>query len=218
MFRTIHLFALATCCLFACGDGLETIEETDALGIRTEYRIDPETGLKQGPMRQYSPQGQLLSEEYYVAGELHGERVLLHENGQKIVVENYENGNFAGPYSTYDSLGNLRISGHYIDGAMNRAWYVYYPDGGVKEVVTFVNNEENGPFREWHENGQPKASGTYMNGDDEQGVLRLYNEAGELFRVMNCDHGVCSTFWTPDSTATAPPGVDMTRPAPAEKG
>jgi len=195
----------------ACGDGLEAVEEMDALGYRTEYRMDPETGLKQGPLRQYLPSGQLYTEENYVDDVLDGPRIIYHENGQIDVSENYAMGEFAGEYLTYDSLGNVLLSGQYIAGAMNKAWFSYYPNGVVKRVATFVDNAENGPFREWYENGQPKMSGTFKDGDNIFGTLHRYDSTGHLERILDCSPR-CHTFWTPDSTSTPPAGADMTMP------
>lgn len=198
--------------LSACNDGLESAEETDALGYRTEYRVDSETGVKQGVLRQYGPAGNLISEENYVDGQLDGERILYHENGQPDIIEHYVMGDFEGEYLTYDSLGTLSSRGQYTDGAMNKAWFFYYPNGEIRRSVNFEDNEENGPFRDWYANGQPKASGTLIEGDYEHGILHKYDESGQLERVMNCDRARCKTSWTRDSTHTPPPGVDMTKP------
>lgn len=206
------MLTLSFLILYACGDGLELREETDALGFRTEFRVDPETKLKEGPLRQYDPKGRLTMEEHYLEGKLDGVRKIYTPEGVLIVEENYKADAFEGDYITYDSTGVISGKGQYSDGAMNRAWYLFYPNGNVKEVVTFVDNNENGPFREWYENGKPKASGEYLDGDQEHGVLHLYAENGELERVMNCDLGLCMTFWTPDSTGAAPAGADMTMP------
>ncbi|TXF91365.1 toxin-antitoxin system YwqK family antitoxin [Neolewinella aurantiaca] len=212
MKRLVPIFALLALFFYACGDGLEQKEETDALGFRVEYKVDPETGLKEGALRRYDPQGNLAIEENYLEGKLEGKRKVFTPEGKVIVEENYKADEFDGDYITYDSTGVISGKGQYIDGAMNRAWYRFYPNGKVQEVVTFVDNAENGPFREWYQNGQPKASGAYLNGDKEHGKLHLYTEAGQLERVMNCEVGVCNTIWSPDSTFVAPEGVDMTMP------
>ncbi|MEO0732191.1 MAG: hypothetical protein AAFZ52_05115 [Bacteroidota bacterium] len=215
MYRILLSFVLPLSVLLTgCGDGLEPIEETDALGFRNEFRIDPETGLKQGGLRQYDPQGRLLSEEFYVNGQLHGPRTIYHSNGQEDVTENYDMGEFAGDYRHYDSLGTLRLEGQYIDGAMNKAWTNYYANGRIRSAVTFVDNAENGPFREWYDNGSPRMSGNYLDGDNIEGILHRYDSVtGELNRILECDFGRCHTVWTPDSTQAPSPGVDMTPPA-----
>ncbi|MBK8491633.1 MAG: hypothetical protein IPL49_12310 [Saprospirales bacterium] len=84
---------------------------------------------------------------------------------------------------------------------MAGSWKRYYENGQLLEDVQFENNEENGPFVEYYDNGNLKAKGAYLNGDHEHGLLELYDTTGQLERKMNCEMGLCRTFWTPDSTA-----------------
>lgn len=211
MFRSLLLLLFVATFATAC-DGLERVSLTDEFGTRTEYKTDPETGLKEGTLRQYDKEGKLTTEEYYVHGVLDGERKLYYPDGKVAVHENYDMGQFAGEYKNYSEDGKISHKGNYINGAMNEDWTAYYPDGKIKEVVRFENNEENGPFREWYPNGSPKASGNYLNGDKEHGILHLYEEDGSLKKVMNCNSGMCATIWTPDSTTVAPTEVNMAMP------
>ncbi len=199
--------------LCTCGPALETREETDALGYRTEYQVSPETGEREGLSRRYDPQNRLVSEETYVTGKLDGMRTAYYPDGKPELVEHYRAGQFAGEYITYDSLGRLRLRGEYVDGAMANVWTRYWPDGKVREVVTFSDNKENGPFREWHENGNASAAGTYLNGKEE-GTLFVYDASGALEAVRECQAGVCTTQWRADREGGTPPGSppDMTRP------
>ncbi|MBB4079913.1 antitoxin component YwqK of YwqJK toxin-antitoxin module [Lewinella aquimaris] len=217
MARTLlTLLLIGTLC--TCGPAHEIEEETDALGFRSEYQVDPETGLRQGFGRRYDPAGNLIAEENYVDSKLDGTRTAYYPDGKPELVENYKMGQFEGEYVTYDSTGNLRMRGSYVDGAMAKVWTRYYPDGGVREVVTFADNRENGPFREWHENGNPSAAGAYLNGKEE-GTLFVFDTTGVLEAVRECQQGACSTQWrredggTPPATApnmTRPPAVNAT--------
>ena len=211
MFRllacTLALTALTSC------SNLETQEETDALGFRSVWTVDPETGQRQGTRKEYRPDGSLNIEENYVDDQLDGRRTIYFEDGKPNIVENYTNGAFEGDYTVYFQDGKVEQFGRFTNGARNKAWTYYYPDGKIKEVVTFENNVETGPFREWYPDGKPKASGNYREGDKEDGTLHLYAETGELERVMNCDLGRCNSIWTPDSAGVAPAGPDMTPPA-----
>ncbi|MCP9234990.1 toxin-antitoxin system YwqK family antitoxin [Lewinella sp. JB7] len=204
--------------LCSCGPARDLEEETDALGFRTEYEVDPATGQRQGYGRRYDPAGNLVAEENYVNDQLDGTRTAYYPDGKPEIVENYRNGRFEGEYLTYDSLGHLRMRGTYVDGAMGKVWTRYYPDGGVREVVTFADNRENGPFREWHENGQASAAGAYLDGKEE-GTLFVFDATGSLTAVRDCRQGVCTTQWRredggdPPATPpnmTRPPGADAT--------
>ena len=48
---------------------------------------------------------------------------------------------------------------------------------------------------EYFRNGNLKAEGSYLDGDNEHGLLKLYDETGRLIRKMECEQGVCRTFW-----------------------
>jgi len=180
----------------ACGDGLETREETDDFGYRSVYTVDPETDARHGMFRNYDAEGHLLEQAEYRDNVLHGQRVLFSPQGDTLVVEHYAGGAFEGPYRAYYEDGNrLRQRGQYVSNNMAGQWTRFYSDGTKSEVVTFANNAENGPFREWYENGKLKAVGSYRGGDREDGQLRLFTEAGELQRVLECDQGICQTVW-----------------------
>ena len=197
---------------FSCGPALETREETDQAGYRTEYQVSPETGEREGFARRYDPAGNLISEEAYTAGKLEGKRTAYYPDGSVELVENYRGGLFHGEYITYDSLGNLRSLGQYTDGVMSDIWLRYWPNGRLREEVTVADNTENGPFREWYENGEPRAAGTYENGKEE-GPLWQFDESGQLIAYRNCEAGVCLAAWKAEEGGEAPAAPpDMTRP------
>lgn len=209
-----YLLFLFIICLTACDPGFEVREETDELGFRREYQVDPLTDVKNGYLREYDPKGNLSVEENYLKGELNGIRKVYAENGQVLAEENYAMGQYAGEHRSYDENGNLQMVGEYSNGAMNGLWYAYYPDGGVKTEFTFVNNNQDGPVRQWYPDGKPELSGYYAPSGDFTGDLIRYDSSGSLERILSCDPKMgCRTYWTPDSTAQMPvEEVDMTRP------
>jgi antitoxin component YwqK of YwqJK toxin-antitoxin module len=206
------LFLLLLC---TCAPAPPVEEVTDEYGYRSEYTLNAETGEREGPARQYDPEGRLLAEENYRAGELDGLRTAYYPDGKVELTESYREGRFEGPYTTYDSLGNVRLRGQYVDGAMRDTWIRYWPDGRVRETVVFRNNRENGAFREWYANGEPRAAGTYADGK-EQGILWQYNEAGELTTVRDCEEGICSAIWRSEEGGDPPvASPEMSRPPDA---
>ncbi|MEM6770583.1 MAG: hypothetical protein AAF597_08380, partial [Bacteroidota bacterium] len=201
-------------CLTACGPKLEVKEETDELGFRKEYQVDPETGLKNGFLREYDAEGRLYLEENYTNDTLNGPRKVYADNGQVIADENIEMGEYVGEHRSYTENGVLAMRGEYANGAMNGLWYTYHPSGAIKAEITFLNNETNGPIRQWYPDGTPELSGFYANSGDFTGDLIRYDSTGGLERVLNChvDMG-CKTYWTPDSSAQLPVAeVDMRLP------
>ena len=213
-YRTLASLLLVTL-LCTCDRAHEDRSETDDYGYRTDYQILKESGERDGPARQFGPDGTLLADEQYVAGKLDGLRTAYYPNGTVELEETYRAGQFDGPYATYDSLGNVRLRGQYTAGTMTGNWMRYWPDGTARDVVAMDGNRENGAFREWYANGAPRAAGTYADGK-EQGTLWQFDESGTLTTVRDCQAGICTALWRAEEGGTPPyPAPDMTRPAGA---
>ena len=182
--------------IISCASKLETIELRNEDGkVIERFTQHKETKLKEGKLEIYDSDGKILETAHYKNGQLNGLRTVFYENGQAQVVEQYENGIFKGLFKTFYENGALKLEGEYTNGMMNGKWKGYYDSGELKEIVTFVDNEENGPFVEYFKNGKTKTEGNYLDGDNEHGELKMYNEAGDLVRKMDCNKGVCRTIW-----------------------
>ena len=191
-----YLFLLFLVGLFACGNGHETIQIRDDNGRVVErYERNKETLRRDGLYKSYDEAGQLIEEANYVNDTLNGIRRLYYPDGQLQIEEQYAMGDFIGTYRSYHANGEVDQEGTYIGNEMTGPWKRYYENGQLMESVEFLNNDENGAFVEYYANGKLKAEGTYADGDNEQGELKLYNQAGELERRMDCNNGVCRTVW-----------------------
>lgn len=187
--------------LASCKSDIKVVNTTDeATGFKMEYEFRQSDSLNHGYFKLFTTDGKLMESSTYVDGQLDGERLLFHPNGEVQYKERYQAGNFEGTYESFYDDGGKESEGEYIANAMQGEWKFYYQNGQVKELVRFTDNEENGPFVEYHENGQLKAEGAYLDGDNEHGELKLYDEQGELERIMNCEAGLCKTQWVRDTT------------------
>jgi antitoxin component YwqK of YwqJK toxin-antitoxin module len=175
---------------------LVTVDSVLESGFRMAFQQRRADGLREGAFRMYDEHGRLYEQSTYKAGRPHGLRILYFPDGDTLSVETLVHGRHEGAYRLYHENGRVELEGQYLDNAMAGIWKRYYPSGQLMEKVTFENNQEEGPFVEYHPNGALKAEGAYRNGDFEQGELRLYNEAGELERIMDCEAGLCRTRWT----------------------
>lgn len=183
----------------ACSDRekipVEKVEATDNYGNQEIYFRRESNYAKEGFFTRLTPLGEKMEEAFFQNDTLHGRRVLFYENEDTQSVETYDMGLFAGPYRLYYPSGQLQQEGQYQNNEMTGPWKLYYENGQLKEVVHFSENQENGPFVEYYENGAIKAEGQYRNGAFEHGELKLYDESGELTRIMDCEQGVCRTRW-----------------------
>lgn len=182
---------------FTACSNLETVENKDGSGNLTEkFTKDKKTGKREGQYLSFYPNGQKLEESWYVNDSLHGERKLFYENGKVESIEHHEHGQYVGSFQKFNENGQLTNEGQYANNEMTGVWKRWYDTGELREEVTFAANAENGPFKEFHQNGKPKAEGTYLNGENEQGELKMYDEAGDLVEKKYCEYGNCKTSWS----------------------
>jgi antitoxin component YwqK of YwqJK toxin-antitoxin module len=178
---------------------LEIVEETDAEGNLIRFSRRDSDELREGVFTKTAPQGIKLETANYHEGKLHGQRVLFYPNGDSLILETYENGDFEGIYKAFHPTGKLKTLGTYHQNQIEGKWMQYYETGQLKEVVLFQNGEENGPFKEYHPNGQLSVEGTYKDGDNENGLLKFYDEKGQHYKTMDCKMAICRTIWSQEN-------------------
>ncbi|MGA0231494.1 MAG: toxin-antitoxin system YwqK family antitoxin, partial [Saprospiraceae bacterium] len=117
--------------------------------------------------------------------------------GQTQIIENYVAGHMHGNYEVYYESGLLLLKQNFRMDTLEGISRKYYENGQLEEEVMFADNLENGPFKEYYENGLLHWEGQYLNGDNEFGLLKEYDDMGELIKKMMCDSlAICRTIWT----------------------
>ena len=196
---TWGVFLLIAVAISSCGDKV-IVSKYETGEKQEEYQYTGDS-LKHGFYKRYSQGGILLEEAVYFEGKLNGERIIYNAKGKKEISEIYENDILNGPIKEFHENGKMKMLGIYTDNILSGTVSVFYPSGKLKEEVQFADNMEEGPFKEFHENGKLKWEGTYRGGDNEFGLLKEYNEEGELIRKMMCDErAICTTTWTKDGS------------------
>lgn len=185
--------------LFSCSEKA-IITHYDSGEKYEEYQYTGDS-LKHGMYKSFTKGGLLIEESNYVEGKLDGQRKIYDKNGKLEIDEIYTMDVLNGPYTVYHPTGKPKMVGQYKNNVLAGTVKGYYPSGELMEEVTFVDNIEDGPFKEYHINGELKWEGAYKNGDNEFGLLKEYNESGELIRKMMCDdRAICTTTWTIDGS------------------
>jgi antitoxin component YwqK of YwqJK toxin-antitoxin module len=188
------IFLSILLCACSSPESLEFVEKKDDFGYTLKFHRKPASGALQGWLNKYDTANRLIESAHYDNDTLHGLRILYFDNGDTMSLETYNRGSFEGLFRAWHENGKIEIEGTYADNAMAGIWKAFYENGRLKETVTFANGAENGPFVEYFEDGTLKAEGTYRDGDNEHGLLRVYDESGQLLRTMMCDMGVCKTI------------------------
>ena len=197
LMKSLNLFPiLLLLLLMSCKEKPVTHEQVDAAsGFHTTYSMRKADTVYHGPYQKTDSTGLLLERGNYADGDLHGIREILFPDGKVKIRERYAHGQITGLYEYYFPNGQVELKGFYIDGAMYGPWKKYNEQGKLLEVVTMIDNEEMGPFTEYYENGRIQVEGTYLHGPNEDGILNMFDETGELYKKMLCDSGICVTIW-----------------------
>ncbi len=159
--------------------------------------------LKNGYYRKYSDQGFIIESSNYSKGKLEGERVIYNfYNGIKEISEIYKNDVLEGRYIMFHPNGEMNMLGIYKNNVLSGTVSFFDSSGELSEEVQFVDNFQIFPFQEFHENGNLKWEGSYkhsifLDRRAEFGLLKEYNEGGELIRKKMCDEkAICTTIWS----------------------
>jgi antitoxin component YwqK of YwqJK toxin-antitoxin module len=180
----------------ACGEANSVVVKDENGVILEQYTIGKDS-VKNGAYRAFSSKGVLTEEAWYADGKLDGKRILYYANCSPEIEENYKQDIMHGEYKVFYEEGQLQLLQTYEEGALTGVSTKYYPSGQIAEKVHFDNGQENGPFIEYYPNGAIHWEGAYLNGDNEFGLLKEYDDKGELIKKMMCDSmAVCRTIWT----------------------
>lgn len=200
-----HIAILSLLIITACktDPSIKQVRNEDNQVIES-YTFD-ENGLKHGIVKLFDDKGILTEEAEYAHGKMDGYRRIYDADGRMEVEEHYKNDVIDGAYTVFYPNGGVEISADYIDGVMNGTLHRYYESGTIMETVSMVENEENGIFKEYYENGNIQWEGNYVNGENEVGLLKQFDESGELVRKMMCDSlSICQTIWTKEEGDITP--------------
>lgn len=196
----ILIVVLGFISLTSCGRRLdEVVVKNDNGTVIEKYYVNQDS-IRFGTYTSYDDEGVKFEESHYKKGLLHGDRKIFYPNGEVEILEHYENGQIEGNYQTFYENGQINLDANYIDGKMEGVVKRYFDSGELMEEVTFVGNEENGPFKEYYKNGKIKWEGQYKDGDNEFGLIKSYDEEGNLVKKMECGkyqgEYICQTVWT----------------------
>lgn len=216
--RTI-IFFLPCLLFFACDNANPTANTTEEIpkkqevvqeeriryeadsSIKVVYQADANTNAKHGNYKEYNNATQaLLVEREYNQDIITGTEKLYFPDGQVDAIITYKDGLHHGPFKYFYPNGQLKQNGEYVNGKIEGTLRGFYEDGTLKEEVEHKEGVTQGPFKEYNENGSLKAEGKFTTKGDEEnleyGLVKLYDEEGELEKKMVCKDGQCCTIWT----------------------
>ncbi len=169
------------------------------MGRVMAYGILDKSGRRQGPWKEFYPQGGLRSEGSYTDGVRTGEWVFYFPNGMieqrgsynpqgreqgKWVwyfdngdlrrEEQYFNGKREGDMIEFDVLGNILAKGEFVDDEEEGEWY--YQEQGYRQEGVFVEGMMDGEWKHFFPDGSVSFQGSFIDGlPDGKHVHYNYN-------------------------------------------
>tara|TARA_Y100000782_G_scaffold115634_1_gene163575 strand:+ start:41859 stop:43448 length:1590 start_codon:yes stop_codon:yes gene_type:complete len=175
-------------------------------------------GVKQGPWKEYYPDGTLRAEGEYLDGERFkrwkfyfqngkleqtgkykkgglqdGEWKWYYSDGDPHRVENFYKGNEEGEIVEYDTNGKVILEGEYIDGLETGKWFIEM--GDYREEGEFVDGNRHGEWvHTYLVNEKIAYEGNYIDGF-EDGKHTWYYENGKKMLEGNYELGIKQGEW-----------------------
>jgi len=140
--------------------------------------ITNDEGLRDGPWKEYYPNGALKSEGLYDEGKRIGQWKFYHPNGQLEQIGSYnKEGKEDGQWTWYYANGNLLREESYFNGMIDGHSVEYEKDGTVIAEGDYIEDRRNG---NWVFNyGDHKSEGEYFDGM-RNGLWKNYYSDGTL--------------------------------------
>ncbi len=133
------LFSFTACDGPSLSGKIVTKEYYTGGSIRTEYIMDDKAG-RNGLIKRYGYDGNVISTETLRNGVKHGAMKLYNNKGLVIRIKPYVNGRVQGTLKDLYENGDVLATIPYVNGVRSGVAYVYRKDGTVERRVTFKND------------------------------------------------------------------------------
>lgn len=160
-------------------------------------------GQKEGDWTFWGKNGKLLKTEKYRDGKLDGAWTLFREDGSKERDVSFKAGKREGKWVFYDAAGkNSPVEQHeYKASDRDGTWIKWYPNGNKQSEEHYVDGQIDGEQTRWYESGKQKEVQTFKNGVPDGKRIR-WKENGEKIDEVEFKNG---RPVTPDATPLATP-------------
>lgn len=165
-------------------------EEYDASGElkgRSELLDGNWYGLRM-TTNEYADSTHIEYEYYDKHGKLHGERRVVDENDEVVMLQTFDHGEHHGPYLRRQH-GRIAEEGRYERGSKTGRWQEYSSESGATWSGTYVDGRRDGYWVARFEEGYDHFRGHYANGEPV-GAHLLFALDGSLKEVRRYENGV----------------------------
>ena len=115
-------------------------------------------------------------------GELQGEYISSHSNGELNEKGSYKNGGMSGVWESYHNNGKLKDKGPYKNDMLNGVWESYHDNENLEEKGSYKNDIVEGEWEYHYRNGDLKSKGVYKDGK-KHGIWLVGDEPHAVYTV-----------------------------------
>lgn len=149
-----------------------------------------QSGLKDGEVVTYYPNGNVLNKANYKNGIRVGKNLVYFENSRVKIKEYYnDEGLVDGSYEEFFENGQLNITGQFKRGLKEGVWKEFYENGNLYEENFFELNQLDGMQKVYHPNGILGVIGRCRN-DKEIGDWIFYGIGGDTLKIETYEDGI----------------------------
>ena len=145
-------------------------------------------GMRHGHFCLFYPSGKLQGESFYKHGKLHGPSSFYAEDGQRLTLSFFFDGEYQGKVRHFHLDGGLCRLECYKGGKLHGAQKYFFESGAVKSLVHYENAKLSGSLQLFYENGQLKRETCFKQGE-KHGFDRIWTEDGTLIDEGEYDNG-----------------------------
>lgn len=136
-----------------------------------------------GPSRFYSPEGQLLSENWFFAGKQEGRSLQYYANGKPYSMRHFKNNLLEGAQCFFHPNGKLSVTTQYENGWLNGMVRTFHEQGQLVREISYQEGKRHGIEKMWHPNGQLMFECRYQQGIPT-GEAQEWAPSGWLFKEV----------------------------------
>jgi len=150
--------------------GVELVYKFASTGRDRQHHLAEKTpwvnGQIHGDRVRYHPNGEVMSRSTYVEGEVHGKSVSYDEEGNLIRESTFKNGNRHGKMIEYWShTGEKRREIDYTNGRVDGKVTQYHDNGKLRRVIPLQNEVRQGVQEEYDMNGELRRKVYWIDND-----------------------------------------------------
>lgn len=162
----IFFVSVMSVVLFSCSSGKNLIQEVVEKDTVKTVLYFKGSGNNKKLVKEvkYFDNDQVMSEQNFKKGALHGEWKTWNKGGLLQSEGAYEKGKKNGAFKFYDNLGVLMYEGTMEDGMKQGVWTTWYDEVQIEEQKEYKNDKPHGKWVYWYIDGNLKLEEYYQDG------------------------------------------------------